>query len=94
MSESFWPRGKPGEQDKSVNSKVFLITSKKNQILGDFAPPAIAWGGTIGFGWGVIRYLALGYTVWHEAVAAGIIGVVICFGIFYIKAAWKRHIDL
>lgn len=67
MSESFWPRGRPNDERNIANYKALSGAPKRIQIIGDFIPPSIAWGGTIGFGWGVIRYMILGYTDWYEA---------------------------
>ncbi|OGL61366.1 hypothetical protein A3H10_03995 [Candidatus Uhrbacteria bacterium RIFCSPLOWO2_12_FULL_46_10] len=73
----------------------FRYQNQSQRIVGlrtpwhEIAPPAIVWGGTIGFGWGAIRYLTTGQPAWDEAFIMAIPGIIICFGIFYLKRAWR-----
>jgi len=57
----------------------------------EYMPPAIVWGGTIGFGWGVLRYMTSGQPAWEEAFFMAIPGVIICAGFFYLKLMWQHR---
>lgn len=87
--------------DNLFNNTPFKINLKRYEPLKparvwhapmhEIAPPAIVWGGTIGFGWEVIRYLELGDQRWEEAILVAIPSTAICFGIFYLRIAWRSR---
>ena len=58
---------------------------------GEIIVPAIVWGGTGGFGWGVVRYLTTGQWFVWEIIFLGLLAIIICAGGIYLFKVWHSR---